>query len=153
MRSLILIFFLSMTLGMTSSYQVQAQVTETTVQTELNADQILTDQPVQKVSFFKKIINSIKKDGLSILIGLIGGIFAKNGITKYIKKIAGITTIVTKELSDVSLSVHNFSELVDKSIKEDGSVDQNSIKEAFQAGKEVVVEFKEGIATLKPKKA
>jgi len=152
MKTLILILFFALTLNLTSSYQVQAQVTETTVQTELTSDQILNAEPVQKVGFFNKLINSAKESGLAVLIGLISGMLAKNGITKQIKKIAGITTIFTKELSDVSLSVHNFSELVDKSIKEDGSVDQNSIKEAFAAGKQVVVEFKEGIATLTPKK-
>lgn len=79
------------------------------------------------------------------------GVASKNGWTKIIKAIAGRTTIVTRELSHVSLAVSNFSDLVDKSIENDGSVKQNSLKEARDAMKTVVVEFKEGWVTVKPK--
>lgn len=117
--------------------------------------QILPETPAPaKVGFFENIWNKAKDSTLwVIVIPFICGILSKNGITKIVKAIAGKTTIVTKELSDVSLAVSNFSALVDKSIKEDGSVDQNSLKQAIDAGKTVMVETKEAWVSIKPKTA
>jgi hypothetical protein len=100
---------------------------------------------------FAKISAWVQSQAVWSVILFICGIASKNGWTKIVKAIAGKTTIITRELSHVSLAVSNFSELVDKSIKEDGSVDQNSLKDAVTAGKTVIVESKEAWITIKPK--
>jgi len=106
---------------------------------------------VQTPSFFQKIWENVKDKGIWVIVMYVLGILSKNGVTKMIKAIAGKTTIVTRELSHVSLAVSNFSDLIDKSIKEDGSVDQNSLKDAAIAGKTVIIESKEAWITIKPK--
>lgn len=131
--------------------ETPARVVPTTVKTELNADQILTAPPVEKVGFFKKLIDGIKGSGLTILISIICGILSKNGITKIIKSIAGKTAIATEVGVNVLESVHNLADLVDKSIKDDNTVDQNTLQEAITAGKAVVTTFKDAIVTIKPK--
>lgn len=105
----------------------------------------------EKTGFFQNIWNNAKESGIWVIVMYVLGLLSKNGVTKVVKAIAGKTTIITKELSDVSLSVSNFSDLVDKAIKLDGSVDQNSLKEAAEAGKTVIVEAKEAWVTIKPK--
>ena len=106
---------------------------------------------VQTPSFFQKIWENVKDKGIWVIVMYVLGILSKNGVTKMIKAIAGKTTIVTRELSHVSLAVSNFSDLIDKSIKDDGSVDQNSLKDAAIAGKTVIIESKEAWITIKPK--
>ena len=111
-----------------------------------------TDVPPEvKTGLFAKISAWLQSQAVWSVILFIAGIASKNGWTKIIKAIAGKTTIVTRELSHVSLAVSNFSDLIDKSIKEDGSVDQNSLKEAREARKTVIVESKEAWITIKPK--
>lgn len=102
---------------------------------------------------FGKIGTWLQSQAVWSVILFASGIASKNGWTKTIKAIAGRTTIVTRELSHVSLAVSNFSDLVDKSIEADGSVNQNSLKEAGAAMKTVVVETKEAWVTIKPKPA
>ena len=123
----------------------------TTVKTELAASQIQTAPPIEKVSFFKKLIDGIKSNGLTVLISLVCGILSKDGITKMIKAAAGKTTIIARGLGNVSLAVANASDLIDKSIADDGAVNENSLKDAAVAGKTVVADFKDFLVTIKPK--
>jgi len=129
---------------------VLAQVSNVPQQEQVQTQQPAPDAP--QLGFFQKIWNNAKDSGIWVLVMYVAGILSKNGVTKTIKLIAGKTTIVTKELSDVSLSVSNFAGLVDNAIKNDGSVDQNSLKEAAAAGKTVMVEAKEAWVQIIPKK-
>lgn len=161
MRNLLLILFFALTLSLTSSYQTQAQTEPQTVVQETS--QTITDQAnhseAPKLTFFEKIGKTVsdtwgkaKEGSLWWIIGIACGFLSKNGAMKFINMVAGKTTIYTEVGINVLSSVHNFSELVDKSIKDDYTVDQNSLKEAWDAGKTVVVKLKEGTATLKPDK-
>jgi hypothetical protein len=101
--------------------------------------------------FFGKIGQWLQSQVVWSVVLFVAGIASKNGWTKIAKAILGRTTIVTRELSHVSLAVSNFSDLIDKAIENNGNVDQNSLKEAWGAGKTVVVEAKEAWVTIKPK--
>lgn len=113
--------------------------------------QVQTPAPVQNVSFFGKLWNNAKESGVWVLVMYVAGILSKNGITKVVKAIAGKGTIITKELSDVALASSNFLSLLDKAIKADGTVVQDSLKQAVDAGKTVIAETKESWITIKPK--
>ena len=162
MKTLIFATFLSLILVVSMPISAQVSVKDsvtqiqpatapqlqTTIKTELAANQILTAPPVEKVSFFKKLWNGAKSRGIDILIGLITMFFAKNPILKVIKNIAGKGAIVTEVSSDILAKAHVFLEDVDQSIKDDGSVDQNSLKQAIEAGKTVSVATKEGYKVI-----
>lgn len=147
MKTLILALFLSLTLIV--SMPVSAQTSSVPSQ-----EQVQPDQPVVKVNFFEKIWSSTK-DGTIwlIIVPFVCGILSKNGITKFIKMVAGKGTIITKELSDVALASSQFFKLLDSAIKEDGTVVQNNLKEAVEAGKTVVAETKDAWVTINPKPA
>lgn len=152
MKSIILALFFGMMLTVSTPVFSQVSTKDSTVQLT-QTDPPAVVQPSAKVGFFEKIWNNAKDSGIWVIVMYVFGILSKNGITKVIKAIAGKTTIVTKELSDVSLAVSNFASLVDKAIKNDGAVDQNSLKEAAEAGKTVMVETKEAWLVIKPKPA
>jgi len=146
MKNLILVTFLSLIL--TLSIQAFSQ---TSTEQPATTEHVTTTPPVQSLSFFGNIWDSIKTSGIWVVITFICGILSKNGVTKIVKAVAGKTTIVTHELSDVSMAVSNFSDLIDKAIKDDGSVDENSLKQAANAGKTVIAETKDAWVTIKPK--
>jgi len=108
-------------------------------------------QEVVKTSWIQNLWGNVKDQGIWVIAMYIAGIFTKNGWSKIIKSIAGKTTIITRELSHVSLAVSNFSDLVDKAIEADGKVDENSLKDAAKSMKTVIVEAKEAWVTIKPK--
>lgn len=152
MKSIILVFFFALTLSLTSSYKVQAQTEQTTVQTELNSDQILNAEPVEKVGFFKKLINSAKSVGIEMGIAFIFGLFAKNGFSKAIKAFSGKSSVVLKEIGETFIGGSNFFSVVNQAIKDDGSINQNSIAQVIASGKEVIAEANDVIISIKPKK-
>lgn len=152
MKNLILILFLGLMLSLTSNFRVQAQ-TETTVQTELEADQILTAPPVENVGFFKKLINSVQEDGIAILIGLIGGVFAKKGWIATFKKWLGYGITVTQSLSHLLASTSNGLAVVNTAIEDNGKLKQNSLKEIMAAKKEFTIDLNDALLTVKPKPA
>lgn len=136
MKNLKLIGFLGVALILLLTFQGQAQeVVETGAKTGL----------------FSKIGDWIQGGAISLLIAFFGGIAAKHGWTIIAKKIAQKGTVVCKELGDFFGDTSNLLATVDKSIKDDGTIDQNSIKEVLAAGKEVIVELKDMKAVFSPK--
>ena len=152
MRNLLFIFVFGLMLSLTSGIQIQAQdVPETSVQTELDADKILNAPPAEKVGFFDRILGKVKEGAVSIGIGMIVGLFAKKGWTLIIKKISSKACIVTKEIGEMFIGGSNFFNVLDKSIKSDGKLEENSIKELLAAGKMVIAEANDVIISIKPK--
>jgi len=152
MKSLILISFLTLSLALTSNYQVQAQtVTETSVQTELDADQILNAPPVEKTGFFKNIWDKLNSEALYGIIGLIGGFFAKKGWITTIKKWLGYGVTVTQSLSHLLDKTSNGLSVLNNAIQDNGKLKENSLREIMEAKKEFTVELNDALITIKPK--
>lgn len=132
MKTLILVLFLSTILSVTASAQT-------------------FDSEPEKQSFISSIIDKVKEGAVSIGIGLVIGLFAKNGWTLLIKKMAGKASAITKEIGETFIGGSNFFKVLEKSIKNDGNLEENSIKEILAAGKEVVAEANDVIISIRPK--
>lgn len=98
------------------------------------------------------VVTWLKGTGLTVLIGVVGGVLAKQGYTLLLKKIAQKGEIVCKELQEVSAEGEDFMRALNNSIKEDGSLKQNSIPELLKEGKEFWGELKDMVVIFKPKK-
>lgn len=70
-------------------------------------------------------------------------------IDKYSKK----GTILFKEVGELFFSLSDLSDRIDKSIKDDGSLIENNVKEAIAAGKVVRAELDDVIIEIRPKDA
>lgn len=105
----------------------------------------------EKTGLFSKIGGWIQGGAISLLVAFIGGIAAKHGWTIIAKKIAKKGAIITKEVGEFFADSSTFFTVLDSAIKDDGKIDQNSIKEVLAAGKEVLAEGKDVIISIKPK--
>ncbi len=136
MKNLKLILLFGGTLILLLTFQVQAQeIVETG----------------QKTGLFSKIGGWIQGGAISLLVAFVGGIAAKHGWTIIAKKIAKKGAIITKEIGEFFGDTSTLLQTVDNAIKDDGTIEQNSIKEVLAAGKEVVIELKDMKAIFKPK--
>lgn len=110
-------------------------------------------QEVAQVSegFFSKIGSWVKGNLMEMAVGFVGGILAKGGWTLLLKKIAKKTAEVSVQLGEFFGDLGVFAEKVDSAIKDDGTVIPNSVLEAIEAGKHVIVEGKDVIISIKPK--
>jgi len=101
--------------------------------------------------FFAKAYSWLLDQGTGFLAGIVFTFAAKKGWTIIIKRVASRGALITKELGELMNDSSVLLSAVDKSIKEDGSIDQNSVKEVLAAGKEVYVELKDVVVSIKPK--
>jgi len=108
-------------------------------------------QEVAKTGLFSKIGDWIKGNLLSVGVGVIFGLIP-SAIKQAIKAAARKGAVFFTELSEFAGDTATLCKTVDQSIKEDGTIDQNSIKEVIASGKEVVVELKDMKAVFIPKK-
>jgi hypothetical protein len=76
----------------------------------------------------------------------------KNGWALLIDKYAKKGTIFFKETGEFFLSLSVLSQKIDDSIKDNGNLIENSVKEAIEAGKTVKAELRDVIVIIKPKK-
>lgn len=76
----------------------------------------------------------------------------KNGWALLIDKYSKKGTVLFKELGDVFYSLSDLSDKIDKSIKDNGSLIENNVKEAIESGKTVKAELNDVIVIIKPKK-
>jgi len=100
---------------------------------------------------FQRIGNWFTGGVTSLVITFIAGIFAKKGWSQIIKSFAHKTAEVTKEVGELFTNISQFSAILDNSIKEDGTIEQNSVKELLNSGKSIVAEGKDVIISIKPK--
>lgn len=157
MKNLILIFFLGLLLNVAPSYQLSAQsVAQETLESTITQE---NPSETQKQTFFQKIGDKVdnlwgkaKDGGINLVIGLIVGLFAKRGWTLVIKKIANKGKTIMKEIGETFIGGSNFFNVLDNSIRSDGKLEENSIKELLKAGKEVIAEANDVIISIKPKK-
>lgn len=107
-------------------------------------------ETVTKSGLFAQIGDWIKGNIFSLSIGFGVGLIPA-AIRLSVKAIARKGAVFFTELSHLAGDTATLCDTVDKAIKEDASIDQNSIKEVIAAGKEVVVELKDMKAVFTPK--
>ena len=93
----------------------------------------------------------ITGSGGLLIIGLIIGFLRKKGVNykTFMRKAATIS----KEVGEAFLETSTvFSEAADLKIKNDENLDENSVKEVIAAGKKAVIEWKDVVMVIKPKK-
>lgn len=106
--------------------------------------------PVQVPTLFQKMWVWIMSQGTGMMLGIIVGLIPK-GWSLLLKAFAKRGALITKELGELMSDSSVLLGAVDKSIKEDGSIEQNSVKEVIAAGKEVIAELKDVTISIKPK--
>lgn len=110
---------------------------------------------MELLSIFTKIGDWLSGQANAVLVGLalsfISGLFVKKGWSVMLDKFSKRAKVITKELGETFLAGSNFFDKVDQSINDDGTIIQNSLKEAIAAGKEVYIEGKDVMASFKPK--
>jgi hypothetical protein len=138
MKNLKLVVFFGVALILLLTFQAQAQeVVETGAKTGL----------------FSKISTWLQSQASGLIFTFVAGFLAKGGYTAIIKKIAAKGTVFFTQLGHFSGDAAALCDVVDKSIKADNTVDQNSIKEVIDAGKRVVIDTKDMTAVFTPKPA
>lgn len=155
MKNLILALFFGLMISLTSNYRVIAQ--EPTQITVSDSGETLSQpQQLEKQGFFARIWDTLKgkaTDGITVFIfGIIAGIFTKHGWTLIIKRIANKGKVVLKEFGEFSTAGSNFLDTLDNKIRDDGTLEENSVKDLMQAGKPLIAEGKDFIFSIKPVK-
>lgn len=102
-------------------------------------------------TIFQKALIWIQSQAAGTILAFLAGIMARKGWTLTIKAFAKKGALITKELGELMTDSSVLLAAVDKSIKDDGSIEQNSVKEVLAAGKEVVAELKDVKIVITPK--
>lgn len=147
MKTIILTTLLSLML-MFASPVCQAQ----SAMEPAEVSSVSTSQPtVEKEGFFGRLWNSAIENALELAVSFVVGIFAKHGWTQWIKKIASRGTVITKELSEFLAATSDGLDVINKSIKTDGKLQENSLNEILASKKRFVAELNDVIVSIKPK--
>ncbi len=77
-------------------------------------------------------------------------IFRKKGIN--IKLILSKASDITEEIGEAFLATSNAFDKADAAIKDNGRLKENSVKDVIAAGKHAIIEWKDVIIEIKPKK-
>lgn len=148
MKNLILILVFGAFLSLCGTNGAYAQVENV----EVSASVPDSPSTLQKVTgVFGDLWSNAKGGAINLVVGLVVGLFAKKGWTLVIKKIAQKGAIITKEIGETFIGGSNFFSVLDHSIKADGKLEENSMKELLKAGKEVIAEANDVIISIKPK--
>lgn len=94
----------------------------------------------------------IEGGGVVLLAGLIVMILRKKGLIFKVKSFFGLMHRVTEEIGEAFIASSDVFGAADKAIKEDGTLKENSVKDVIAAGKEAVIEWKDVVLIVKPKK-
>ena len=100
---------------------------------------------------FQRIGSWIQTNLVGMSVVFVFGLLAKGGWTLMIKKIAHKGTVIMKEVGEFCTDSSEFLATLDTSIKEDGTIKQNSVSELIQAGRHVIAEGKDVIISIRPK--
>ena len=90
--------------------------------------------------------------GLTVVVGIIVTVLRKKGYIGSIKFWAKRIGVITQQIGEALLETSDVFEKIDEAIKDDGTLKENSIKEILAEGKEAIVEWKDAIVSIKPKK-
>lgn len=148
MKNLILLFFFAQLLILPMGLVIASTLPQVATEAEYEPTQTPT---APKLGFFQKIVKSVKDNAVEFGVAFVFGMFAKGGWTLLAKKIANKASIISKEVGETFLSGSKFLNTLDQSIRDDGSLKENSVKELLAAGKEVITEANDVIISIKPK--
>lgn len=84
------------------------------------------------------------------IAGFLVTFFRKKGIN--LKRIFQKASVITKEIGEAFLETSDVFAKADKAIKDDGKLIENSVKDVIAEGKEALIEWKDVIMVIKPKK-
>jgi regulator of protease activity HflC (stomatin/prohibitin superfamily) len=129
------VLFFGVALILLLTFQVQAQEVAAATKTGLMA----------------KVWVWLLSQGQGVLTGFVIAFAVKKGWTLAIKHVANKGAMITKELGELMTDSSVFLSVIDKSIKDDGTVEENTVPEMIAAGKEVVAELKDVVISIKPK--
>jgi hypothetical protein len=101
--------------------------------------------------FFSKIGSWVKGNLMEMALTAVGTLLSRYGVTKFIKSIANKGKVVLKEVGEFCLDGSAFLANVDLAIKDDNTIDGNSINELIAQGKHLVLEGKDVYMEIKPK--
>lgn len=90
--------------------------------------------------------------GIVVFIGASWGVW--KGLKKYLSVGASIAEKggeIAEEISELLFASSDALKAANKVIKDDGTIEENSIEEALEAGKKVKIEFQDVIAEFKKK--
>lgn len=153
MKKLILLLVMTMIMG-SLQYANASIGTEETTQISVTQDQQQEniEQSSEKLPLFQRVKKWAVGGLLAAAVGLAWAFIRKKGWALKIKFLAGKGSIVFKEIGEACFAVSDTMSVVDKSIRDDGSLVQNSVEEVVKSGKKVVVEMADVILTFSPKK-
>lgn len=112
---------------------------------------IAQDQLPQAPGLFQKIGDWIKSNALEMGIVMAGTLGAKYGITQFLKKLARKGVGLFHSIETTASSLEELCQSVDNAIKEDGTIEQNSLKDVIASGKAVKTSVGDMIVEFKPK--
>lgn len=105
------------------------------------------------VGFFSKILSFGKEQIIGVFIGIVTAWLGRKGWLAAIKMFAKKTSEISIQLSEAFGALGIASGKLDQAIHDDNTVDQNTLNEAFEAGKDVIVETNDVVMVFKPKPA
>jgi hypothetical protein len=94
----------------------------------------------------------IASTGAIVIVGAIVTLLRKKGLILNIKYFFGFMSKITKEVGEAFLESSDVFAEADKAIREDGHLIENSVKDVIREGKEAIIEWKDVIMIVKPKK-
>lgn len=86
---------------------------------------------------------------LIAVVGIIVTIIRKRKIP--LKYWLGRGTVITRQTGEAFLSISNVFAKADAALKADGKLNENSVKEVIEAGKQAKIECNDVILEIKPK--
>ena len=108
-------------------------------------------QAVASPGLFQKVADWFQSNMIQTAVVILSTLLAKHGITQIIKNFAARGAVITKEVGELFAGSSTFLATLDGAIKDDGSIEQNSVQELIAAGKTVVAEGKDVVLSIKPK--
>lgn len=90
--------------------------------------------------------------GVVVLAGMFVTFLRKKGWIMFVNQAAVIGAKVSRSLAEALDDTADTFEAVDRAIDEDGKLVEKNVKEVITQGKEAIVEWKDVIMVIKPKK-
>lgn len=90
--------------------------------------------------------------GAIALSGIIVSFLRKKGLVLGVKKFTQVSAKITKELGEALIETSDTFTEANKAISEDGKLKESSVKDVIDAGKEALLEWKDVIMIIRPKK-
>lgn len=106
-----------------------------------------------EIAFLGLNVSEWAAGGTAVVVaGVIVAYLRKKGMIWVTKRFAQKATVVLKQIGEACFETADVFGEMDKAIKEDGHLIENSVKDIIREGKEAIVEWKDVIISIKPKK-